>query len=185
MAGVREFRRDDLAVVGVLYEEIIRSGMRTPPPELGGYVERTLLEPTWATPEVSSLVHEADDGETLGFTASYPLRLVVEGRPARALVSGSLVVSPRAAGAGALLTRKQLCGVQELALTDGANDATLGLWPALDGQPMLHRAVEAHRTLRPGSEAGVVLTGHGHPPSVQRIGGAEMGPRLHATAGRP
>ena len=58
MSRIRPVEPYDLPQVASLFESVMRSGGRTPPPLLAAYFERTLLDNPWADPEIPSLVYE-------------------------------------------------------------------------------------------------------------------------------
>lgn len=177
-SGIRAVRHEDLAAVAELYEQVWRSGHRRPPPGLAGYFSRTLLDHPWADPELPSLVHEAPDGEIVGFLGSSPRRLRLDDRPLRLACSSHLVVHPdwRARGVGALLTRRFLAGPQDLSITDGANEASRALWLGLGGQARVHASVGWFRVFRPGSVVDASLALLGQDGWRRRVAGALAGP---------
>ena len=81
--GVRPCRRDDLPQVAALYEAVVRSGRRSPPPRLEAYFERTFFGCPWADPEIPSLVYQGADGAILGFIGSHVRRLRAGSRTLR------------------------------------------------------------------------------------------------------
>jgi hypothetical protein len=123
------------------------------------FFERTLLDSPWSDPEIPSLVYE-EDGEVLGFLASYVRHMVFDGNPVRIACSANLLTDPRVRtrAAGALLSRQYMAGPQDLTITDGANDTARRMWEALGAQ-MVHVSCLAFvRVLRPFGLAADRLT---------------------------
>jgi hypothetical protein len=118
---VRPVERDDLPRVAALFEAVMRSGGRTPPPGLAAYFERTWLDHPWADPELPSLVCEAHDGRILGFIGSHVRRLRFDGDPIRMVCPGQFVTDPehRNPAAGAMLMRTLLSGHQDVTVAEG------------------------------------------------------------------
>ena len=154
MAPIRPFREDDVPQVASLYERLIRSGARTPPPLLGDYFRRTFLEHPWVDPEIPSLVYEESD-RVVGFLGSHARRLRFQDEPIRLACSGQLVTAPEARGSapGAFLLRQYMDGPQALTITDGANDAMLRLWPRLGAEILHLQSIDWIRVFRPASVA--------------------------------
>jgi hypothetical protein len=159
---IRPFERDDVPAVASLYEETIRSGSTTPPPQLADFFERTFFECPWADEEIPSLVYEDDTGRVAGFLGSHPRRLVLDGTPIRMACSGQLMTAPhvRSSAAGAMLLRRYLNGVQDLSITDGATDEVRRIWEALGGQSAALASLEWVRVLRPLSMASEYAARH-------------------------
>jgi hypothetical protein len=121
LSRIRPVEREDLPQVASLFESVMRSGGRTPPPLLAAYFERTWLDQPWADPEIPSLVYEGDDGRVVGFVGSHVRRLRFDGRPIRMACPGQLISDPahRHHAAGALLMRKFLSGAQDITVAEG------------------------------------------------------------------
>lgn len=155
MSPIRPFVAADSAEVAGLYERVIRSGSRTPPPHLARYFERTFLEHPWADPEIPSLVYEDARRRLVGFIGSHVRRLRFDGEPIRMACSGQLVVAPEARreAPGAFLLREYLSGPQELTITDGANDRARRLWTGLGGETLHLSCLDWIRVLRPAAVA--------------------------------
>ena len=132
---IRPLERSDIPEVVSLYELVSRSGSRTPPPRLGEYFERTLLDHPWADPEIPSLVYLTPEGRIAGFIGSHVRHLVLDGKPIRLACSGQLVSDPaaRSRAAGALLLRRYFDGPQDVTMTDGATEVVRRIWKGLGG----------------------------------------------------
>jgi hypothetical protein len=159
VTAIRPLQRDDLPAVARLYERVMRSGSRSPPPGLVPYFERTLLDHPWYDPDSPSLVYTEGGGDVVGFLGTHARRLRFDGRPVRMVCSGQLVADPdaRAPGVGALLLRKCLAGPQELTITDGATDTVRELWERLGGRTLSAASTGWIRPLRPWGLAAEVL----------------------------
>src|SRR5712691_2027348 len=149
--GIRRCERDDLPGVATLYEQVVRSGTRSPPPRLAEYFERTFFEYPWADPEIPSLVYEDAGGRIVGFLGSHVRRLRLDGHPTRLACGGQLVVEPdvRTTAVGAFLFRAYLAGPQDITITDGANESVRRMWAASGGETALLKSMVWTRTLRP------------------------------------
>jgi hypothetical protein len=134
-----------------LYESVIRSGSRFPPPKLADYFERTFFDCPWVDPEIPSLVYEDEAGKIAGFIGSHPRRLLIDGRPMRMGCSGQLVTDPRvrSRAVGAFLMHKYMAGAQDLTITDGATEEVRRIWEGLGGQSAQLRSIEWIRVFRP------------------------------------
>jgi len=151
MSEIRPFAREDVPAVASLYEQVARSGSRTPAPGLAAYFERTFFDHPWFDPEIPSLVYVDDDGRIAGFLGSSVRRLLFDGRPVRMAVSGPLVADPsvRRRAAGVFLLRELLSGPQELTITDGATDDVRRIWQQLGGETAPLQSLGWLRALRP------------------------------------
>jgi hypothetical protein len=151
VADIRPLTRDDIPQITSLYEHVARSGSRTPPSELAGYFADTFLDHPWADPEIPSLVYQEEDGTIAGFLGSSVRRLLFDGKPVRACVSGQLVTEPRirSQAAGVFLTRTCMAGPQDLTLTDGASPTVEQMWDRLGGEAFQIACVGWLRVFRP------------------------------------
>jgi hypothetical protein len=153
LTSIRPLERDDLPQVASLYEHVMRSGSRTPPPGLAPYFERNLFDCPSADAEIPSLVY-VEDGKVVGFIASYARPMRLDGRPIRLACSGQLVADPEAHAVGALLMRKYLSGPQDLTITDGATEAVRHMWVRLGGAAADLSSLRWVRVFRPWRYAG-------------------------------
>jgi GNAT superfamily N-acetyltransferase len=149
-ARIRPCERDDLAGVAAVYEHVVRSGRRVPPPRLAEYFQRTFFDCPWADSEIPSLVYE-EDGKVGGFLGSHVRRLRLDGRSIRVACGGQLVVDPEARNKaiGAFLFRTHLSGPQDATIADGANERVRGMWEILGGEASLLKSMTWTRVLRP------------------------------------
>lgn len=156
---IRPLQREDVAQVVSLYERVMRSGARQPPPGLRPYFERIFLEHPWVDPDIPSLVYESDDGMIHGFLGSHVRRLRYDDTPVRMGCSGQLVADPsvRKKGVGTLLTRHYLAGPQDLSITDGATDQVRPMWERLGGHTAFLRSLSWTRILQPWRVTGGAL----------------------------
>ena len=158
MSAIRPFERDDLEQVAALYELVMRSGGR-PPPGLGPYLQRVLIDQPWADPEIPSLVSVGEGGRIVGFQGSSVRRALFDGRPVRIGCSGQLVAHPdvRHRAAGAMLFRSYVRGAQDITITDTAGEPMRRIGMAM-GMQMLHLScIGWVRVLRPSSYARTLL----------------------------
>jgi hypothetical protein len=155
VSSIRPVAAEDLRQVASLFELVMRSGGRTPPPRLAAYFERTLLDQPWADPEIPSLVYEGDDGRIVGFLGSHVRRLRFDGRPVRMACPGQLVSDPghRHHAAGALLMRKFLSGAQDLTVAEGTT-AVRRMFEPLGGVALQSPSVNWSRLLSPARALG-------------------------------
>jgi hypothetical protein len=156
VTAIRPCEREDVPAVASLYEQVARSGSRTPAPGLAAYFERTLFDHPWFDPEIPSLVYVDDDGRIAGFLGSSVRRLLFRGQPIRMGVTGQLVTDPgvRSRAAGMFLLREYLAGPQDLTVTDTASDLVRRLWERLGGDTFHLACVGWVRVFRPLRFAG-------------------------------
>jgi hypothetical protein len=155
VSSIRPVAAEDLPQVASLFETVMRSGGRTPPPRLAAYFERTLLDQPWADSEIPSLVYEGDDGRILGFLGSHVRRLRFDGRPVRMACPGQLVSDPgrRHHAAGALLMRKFLSGAQDLSVAEGTT-AVRRMFESLGGVALQSPSINWSKPLSPARAFG-------------------------------
>jgi hypothetical protein len=151
MKGIGPLDERDLPEVASLYERVVRSGSKTPPPKLAAYFRRTFLKHPWIDPEIPSLVYRDDEGRIAGFLGSHVRRLRFDGRPIRMACSGQLVVAPEARheAVGAFITQEYLAGPQELSITDGANEPVRRMWQLLGAEVLHLSSIDWTRVFRP------------------------------------
>jgi GNAT superfamily N-acetyltransferase len=169
--GVRPCERDDLSQVVTLYESVVRSGTRSPPPRLAEYFERTFFDYPWADAEIPSLVYQDAGGRIVGFLGSHVRRLRLDGRAIRLACGGQLVVEPeaRSKGVGAFLFRAYLSGPQDATITDGANNESVRrMWAVSGGETAHLKSIAWTRVLRPMRFGGDYLLGRLNRESLAR-----------------
>jgi hypothetical protein len=66
VSAIRALEPDDIPVVARLYERVMRSGTRSPPPALEQFFREALFEQPWADPEIPSLVYEDQNAGVVG-----------------------------------------------------------------------------------------------------------------------
>ncbi|MBA2475190.1 MAG: hypothetical protein H0V40_04445 [Actinobacteria bacterium] len=171
MSDIRPLQAGDLPQVLSLYERVMRSGSPTPPPGLGAYFERTLLDHPWTDPELPSLVHVDEGGRIVGFIGSYVRRMRFDGEPIRLACSGQLVADPasRDRAVGALLMREYLGGPQDLTITDGATDRVRQMWGLVGGVTSQLRSLSWTKVFRPAGFVGDRLLDRRHQTGLLRL----------------
>lgn len=168
--GLRGCRKDDLPAVAALYESVVRSGKRTPPPRLAEYFERTFFDYPWADAGIPSLVYEDQGGRIVGFLGSHVRRLRLGTQVVRVAYGGQLVVDPeaRSRAVGAILFRSHLQGPQDATVTDGANEIVRGMWALCGGETSHLKTITWTRVLRPVRFAADYALGRLQRPSLAR-----------------
>jgi len=153
MAGIREFRRDDVPAVADLWLRAYRDRDERAPESLRRYFERIYFENPWVDPGRPSYVYEDESGLVSGFVALFPRPMTFEGHPIRAAVLSTIMVDPRLRGRsiGRRLMERAFAGPQDIVFTDGANDACRNLWLACGGDLCLLYSCNWIKTLRPGA----------------------------------
>jgi len=164
---------NDSSKVASLYEFVMRSGSRTPAPELSSYFERTFLDHPWVDPDIPPLVYEMPNGEIGAFLGSHVRRLRFQGERVRLGCSGQLVSDPslRSKGIGALLLRRYLQGPQELTTTDGATLEVQQMWERLGGSTSWLTPLSWTRLFQPFRFVGHRL--------VDRLNSPRVASRMH------
>ena len=149
--GIRAFEKGDLAQVAALYEAVMRSGTRIPPPQLAKYFERTFFDCPWADPEIPPLVFEEDDGRIAGFLGVHVRRVRLDGHSLRIVCGGQLISDPaaRSRAIGAKLFRAHLFGPQAATIADGANETARQMWQVCGGETTPLKTISWTRVLRP------------------------------------
>ena len=148
---VRPFTRADLPAVTELYEEVMRSGTRNPPPGLASYIASFFLDHPHVDPELPSLVYEGADGRIVGFIGSHTRRLSWRGERIRLACSGQFVVEAksRSLAAGTYLLKAFFDGPQDLTVTDGGVPALQEMWEGLGGKAVTASNVRWTKVFRP------------------------------------
>lgn len=114
------------------------------------YFKEMFLDAPWANGQ-PSLVYEDSDGEPIGFLGVMGRRMMLHGRPIRAVITAHFVVEPtrRATLAGIELLKAVLAGSQDLTLADLANDTSRKLLEGLGATTALLYSLHWVRLLRP------------------------------------
>lgn len=157
MSSIRPLERGDLDGVAALYEQMARSGSRTPPAGLADYIGGVALDQPWADEEIPALVAEGADGAIVGFLGSNPRRVRLDGMAVRVACSGHLVAHPEHPGVGALLTRAYLRGPQTATITDGGTDLMAEIWTGLRGRVRVAESHGWYRVFRPAATVTAML----------------------------
>jgi hypothetical protein len=180
-------RRDDVPDAASLFERLSRSGSPVPPAPLVSFLERHCFDAPWVDPELPSLVAQGRDGRMVGFVASHPRRMRLDGRPLRIACSGPMVADPDHPGTGVLLTRAYRAGPQDITLTDGASDSMHQIWTTLRGWARPAASFQWQRTLRPGGALAMFMRDLGRPlprPATRALAAADGPVRRVPAVGR-
>jgi len=148
---VRPLTATDIPAVAAMFADTFLRTKGSVPPALEDYLASVYLDAPWADPEITSLVHQRQDGTVTGFIGVVPMPYQWRERRLRAAVCGALMVSGYEADpmAGARLIRRFLSGVQDLSLCETASPVSLDLWGRLKGVPMVQHSMTYLRVLRP------------------------------------
>jgi hypothetical protein len=158
MSMIRPLEREDIDKVAGLYELVMRSGSRNPPPGLAPYFARILLDSPWRDDEIPSLVYAEPNGEIVGFLGVHVRRMLLDGRSIRAACSGPFIVDPKARAKGIFLLLHFLKGAQDFAFTDGANHEAGRIWEKVGGFSSHLSCVRWSRIFRPFQLASTKLS---------------------------
>ena len=157
-AGIRPCTAEDIPAVARLFRRTFAKGPRHGTRPLEDQLRRELFEHPWRDPNMPSLVFAGADGAPIGFIAVRPLRLLFDGEPVTAAVSGSLMVEEPAKNplVGARLLRSYLNGPQDLSLSESANAVSQPMWGKLGGRTEPAYSMEWLRVIKPAG-LGVVM----------------------------
>jgi hypothetical protein len=155
MTNIRPFERTDLGGVVALLRARLPWWTHD-----DSFLTETLIDSSWADPELPSLVAVDDAGDVLGFIGAQVRRLRFDDRELRGVCCAHLVVAAdrRAGPAGALLLRRLLSGSQDLTWTDSPTDAVVRMWRAFGGHVDHPRSCDWMLVLRPLRWGQGVLT---------------------------
>jgi len=161
MTEVRPFQERDLSEVAALFARVHpHEGGWPSEAACAAYFQEMFFGNPWADPALPSWV--ARDGERIvGFVGVMPRPMRYRGKPVRAAVLTQLMVEPdkRYGLAAAQLLRAALAGPQDLALSDGADDASCRLWEACGGATLTLYGLQWRRLLQPARYALASLPG--------------------------
>lgn len=133
-----------------LRRAVFRFSERPTDAELAPYLEQMFWANPWRDDELPSLVYEDGRGRVGGFLGVIPRPMVFRGEPLRAAVATQLMVAPEYRGlVGLRLVRAFRSGLQDVSLSDAANDAARRLWQSVGGVVAVAHSVEWERPLRP------------------------------------
>jgi hypothetical protein len=148
---LRALRADDLPAVAALYVREMAPGAT--PRGVAELLRSAVLDCPWADPELPALVALDEQGELEGFFLGCARRMRVGDRPLRAMCGMTLLVDPRARGAGTAfdLLSTTLRGQQDLSFTDGVPFEIQPLLARMACRPLQLESLEWTRVLRPAS----------------------------------
>lgn len=151
VAGIRPCTREDIPAVARLFRKTFAKAVRQGTRSLEDQLRRELFEHPWQDANLPSLVFADVDGALIGFIAVRPLRLLFDGDPVTAAVSGSLMVDEPAKNplVGARLLRSYLNGPQDLSLSESANAVSRPMWSKLGGRTEPAYSMEWLRVIKP------------------------------------
>ena len=161
MTAIRPLEEADVPAVAGLFQRIFRNASQQPPASLTAYLQRLYLDFPGRDPEINPLVHLRDDGSISGFVGVTPLPMVLEGRPLRGAICGSLMVEDRESDpmAGARLLKAFLAGPQDLSFSETASEVSANMWVRLRGIQLPSYSLDWIRVIRPLSFATGLLSG--------------------------
>jgi len=150
-AGIRPCTAEDIPAVARLFRKTFAKAVRQGTRSLEDQLRRELFEHPWQDANLPSLVFADVDGALIGFIAVRPLRLLFDGDPVTAAVSGSLMVDEPAKNplVGARLLRSYLNGPQDLSLSESANAVSRPMWSKLGGRTEAAYSMEWLRVINP------------------------------------
>jgi hypothetical protein len=150
-AGIRPCAAEDIPAVARLFRKTFAKGLKQGTRSLEDQLRRELFEHPWRDSNMPSLVFAGADGVLIGFIAIRPLRLLFNGDPVTAAVSGTLMVDEPAKHplVGARLLRSYLNGPQDLSLSESANALSQPMWSKLGGRTEPAYSMEWLRVIEP------------------------------------
>ncbi|WP_245417318.1 hypothetical protein [Aminobacter sp. AP02] len=151
MSEVRPFITSDVPVVAEMFQRILRKTSQSATSSLEIYLRELFLEAPDAQHDITSLIHQRDDGSVSGFVGVVPLALEFEGRPLRGALCGTMMVDGHKEDpfAGARLLRAFLAGPQDISLTETANDVSTAMWRKMNAAVLPDYSLEWIRVIRP------------------------------------
>ncbi|SDB07685.1 hypothetical protein [Bauldia litoralis] len=158
--GVRPCTIEDIPAVARLFRATFTDRLKAGGRPLEVLLRRELFEHPWRDPDLPSLVFAGPDGAVSGFIAVRPLRLLFDGAPVSAAVGGTLMVDKSIGNPvmGARLLRSYLNGVQDLSLSESANEISQVMWEKLGGRTEAAYSMEWLRVIKPAGLALASLT---------------------------
>lgn len=134
MATLRIFSEDDVPALAALFGRVYPENCWPSPAACESYFREIFFNNPWRDLGLPSWLAE-ENGRAVGFLGVLPRPMLLHGRPVRVAVSCQFMVDPdrRHSLTALQLLRKYMSGPQEIALTDGANDASGKLWQAAGG----------------------------------------------------
>lgn len=124
----------DAARLGALHARVNPCSDWRSPAAYASYALEMLLRNPWVDAEIPSWVAEENE-RLVGFLGVVPRRMRFGDRAVRVAVGCQMMVDPdkRASFIALELVRRFFAGPQDLAVADGANDASRALWEASGG----------------------------------------------------
>jgi len=161
MTAIRPLEKADIPAVAGLFQRIFRNAGRPPPASLTAYLERLYLDLPGRDPEINPLVHLRDDGSISGFVGVTPLLMVLDDKPLRAAICGSLMVEDRESDpmAGARLLKAYLAGPQDISFSETASEVSANMWMRLRGIQLPSYSLDWIRVIQPLSFARELISG--------------------------
>lgn len=149
-AVVRPCSEDDIPAVAALFGRVYPQYRWASQPACVSYFREIFFNNPWRHLDLPSWLAE-EQGEVVGFLGVVPRPMWLDGHAVRVAVSCQFMVDPeRRHSLTALhLLRRYLSGPQDIALTDGANDASRRVWQAAGGQLSPLYCLHWMRLLRP------------------------------------
>jgi hypothetical protein len=150
MASVRPLEERDIPGVTRLFGRVNPQARWASQAECESYFNQIYFGNPWVDPLLPSWVAD-ENGCIVGFVGVMPRPMRHKGRPIRAAVVSQLMVDrqKRHAFAAAKLLRKALAGVQDLTISEGANESYRGMWEAAGGLTLALYNLQWRRLLRP------------------------------------
>ena len=151
MSEIRALHESDIASVASLFQRMLRKSRNPAPPSLEEYLKSVFLAGPDLDPEIVSRVHVRDDGRISGFIGVLSLPLLLDERPLRGAICGTLMVDGHEQDpfAGARLLRAFLAGPQDISLTETANDVSTAMWRKLRATVLPDHSLEWLRIIKP------------------------------------
>ncbi len=158
-SDIRPLETRDISAVAGLYQKILLNLPEPAPASLAAHLEDVFLNHPWQDPEIPSRVFVDDAGQVGGFIGVLPARMVFGDQQVRTAVAGSLMVADPASNplAGARLLRAVRGGVQDLCVSETANDVSMGMWEQMGDQALSQYSMQWVRVFKPARFAAAAL----------------------------
>lgn len=158
-ADIRPLERSDIPAVAALYQRILLRSKKPAPASLAAYLEEIFLDHPRFDAELPCRVYSDAKGAVSGFIGVLPAPMLLNGKPIRAAVAGSLMVANPSENplAGARLLRSFRSGPQDLSVSETANDVSMGMWEQLGDRALPQYSLQWVRVFRPAGFAAAAL----------------------------